>query len=424
MRTSKITLTILFLAFYTTILAQEKVGQIKGQVSDQAQNPIESATSTLLKAADSSIVKITATDKSGKFEFENLPKGKYLVSVSAVGHKPSYTETVELSESTTTINLKPVNVLSISKSLAAVNVDSKKPLVEQRAGKTVINVDASPTNIGLNVLDLLQKSPGVTVDNDGNISLKGKPGVIILIDGKPTYMSGADLASYLKNMQSTALSQIEIMTNPPAKYDAAGNSGIINIKTKKGTIKGMNGSANIGYNVRDYGSVNSGLNLNYRNNKLNLFGNYYGGTYEGVNNLSIQRHFYQADKKTLSSVAEQLTITHYKGNYNGGKAGLDYYFSQKDVAGIVVNANFNDNSQNPYGDSYIKDEGGKVLYKLYSYGDNKRSSNNISSNFNYKHTFDSSGTELTTDLDYIHYNTKGITMEEKQDLIIIFHRKM
>jgi outer membrane receptor protein involved in Fe transport len=387
--------------------AQTNKGQISGLVHDENSNAVEAATSSLLRAADSSVVKITASDKSGKFQLENIADGKYLVSVSAVGHKTAFSEVVEVSASNLSVSIKPINLSSASKALAAVNVDSKKPLIEQKAGKTVINVEASATNIGLNALELLQKSPGVTVDNDGNISLKGKQGVMILIDGKPTYMSGADLAAHLKNMQSTALSQIEIMTNPPAKYDAAGNSGIINIKTKKGTIKGMNGSANLGYNVREYGSVNSGLNLNYRNNKLNLFGNYYGGTYEGKNNLSIKRRFYQADKTTISSVADQLTITHYKGNYYGGKAGLDYYFSKKDFAGIVVAGNFNDNSQNPFGDSYIRDNTGKVLYKLSSLGDNGRSSKNISSNFNYKHTFDSTGKELTTDLDYIHYNNRG-----------------
>jgi iron complex outermembrane receptor protein len=393
----------------TGIFAQQNNGKISGVVYDGDQKPVESATSSLLKALDSSVIKTTASDKSGKFAFENIVLGKYLVSVSAVGHKPEFSEVIEVSESNSNVNLKPINPLSVSKSLAEVHVDNKKPLIEQKAGKTVINVEASATNVGLNVLDLLQKSPGVTVDNDGNISLKGKQGVMILIDGKPTYMSGPDLAAYLKNMQSTALSQIEIMTNPPAKYDAAGNSGIINIKTKKGAIKGMNGSANLGYNDRYYGNINGGLNLNYRNNKLNLFGNYYGGNYEGVNNLSIKRRFYQADKTTISSTAEQLTSTHYKGHYNGGKAGLDYYFSKKDVAGIVVSGNFNDNSQDVSGDSYIRDNKGKVLYKLSSPGDNDRNGKDISSNFNYKHTFDSLGTELTTDLDYIHYNNKSNT---------------
>ena len=159
------------------------------------------------------------------------------------------------------VTLKTIELVPQAKSISGVTVTSKKPFIEQKAGKTVINVEASPTNTGLNALELLEKSPGVTVDNDGNISLKGKQGVLILIDGKPTYMSGADLAALLKNMQSSSLEQIEIMTNPPAKYDAAGNSGIINIKTKKGIVKGMNGTANCGYTQGIYGRFNGGLIL-------------------------------------------------------------------------------------------------------------------------------------------------------------------
>ncbi|MEO6456106.1 MAG: TonB-dependent receptor [Ginsengibacter sp.] len=398
--------TLLLSATLHLCFAQVNTGKIEGTVADSKNKTIENATASLIKAIDSSKIKLTLSDKMGRFSFENLPNGKYIVSISAVGNSSS-SQVVEVSEADKKIVLKPFLLVPSIKSLSTVKVNSNRPLIEQKAGKTVINVDASPTNIGLNVLELLEKSPGVTVDNDGNISLKGKQGVMILIDGKPTYMSGPDLAAYLKNMQSTNLSQIEIMTNPPAKYDAAGNSGIINIKTKKGVIKGMNGSANIGYNSRVYGSTNGGINLNYRNNKLNLFGSYYGGAYEGYNNLTIKRRFYQGDKTTISSIADQNTITHYKGEYNGGKAGLDYYFSKKDVAGFVVNANFNDNTQDPFGDSYIRDNSGKVLYKLYSLGNNGRSSTNLSSNFNYKHTYDSTGRELTADFDYIHYNNKS-----------------
>src|SRR5262249_53112422 len=137
----------------------------------------------------------------------------------------------------------------------------------------------------------------VSVDNDGNISLKGKTGVMILIDGKPTYLSGQDLANLLKNMQSTSLDQIEIMTNPPAKYDAAGNSGIINIKTKKGVVKGMNGSANLNYTQGLYARFNGSANFNYRNNKLNVFGGYNGGHYHGYNNLIIDRKMYEGNDR-------------------------------------------------------------------------------------------------------------------------------
>ena len=170
-----------------------------------------------------------------------------------------------------------------------------------RAGKTVVNVDASPTNTGLNVLEILEKSPGVAVDNDGNVSVKGKSGVLILIDGKQTYLSGTQLASFLKSIQANSLDQIEIMTNPPAKYDASGNAGVINIKTKKGTIRGMNGNVSLTYNQGYYAKYFGGANFNYRNEKLNIFGSYDGGQWEGLGTLTIDRNFYKNDVFSGSS---------------------------------------------------------------------------------------------------------------------------
>ena len=114
-------------------------------------------------------------------------------------------------------------------------------LIERKIDRTVINVDAAISNEGSTALEVLEKSPGVTVDKDGNISLKGKQGVMIMLDGKPSYLTGPELANLLRSMPSNNLDQIEIMTNPSAKYDAAGNSGIINIKTKKNKQKGFNG---------------------------------------------------------------------------------------------------------------------------------------------------------------------------------------
>jgi hypothetical protein len=112
-------------------------------------------------------------------------------------------------------------------------VTAKKPFIEQQIDKTIVNVENSVVSAGNTAIEILEKSPGVTVDKDGNISLKGKQNVMVMLDGKPTYMSSSDLANMLRNMQSTQLDKIEIMTNPPAKYDAAGNAGVINIRLKK-----------------------------------------------------------------------------------------------------------------------------------------------------------------------------------------------
>lgn len=400
-----LSLTFLSLASY----AQIKNGRILGAVIDGSTKTIESATITLLKAKDSSVVKMAIADKSGKYEFENVPEGRYIVAISAVGHEKGFSAPVEISAASTAVEVKTIELVPQAQAITGVTVTAKKPAIEQKPGKMVVNVDASPTNAGLTAMELLEKSPGVTVDNDGNISVKGKQGVMILVDGKPTYMSGADLAALLKNMQSSSIDQIEIMTNPPAKYDASGNSGIINIKTKKGIVKGMNGNANVGYTQGLYARFNGGANLNYRNNKLNVFGGYNGGTYEGYNRLLIDRKLYAADKVTLLRTIDQVSRPHFEGVYHNAKVGMDYYFTKKDVAGVVINGNFNTNDEDPYSNTNIRDNTGKLMSKLESFGDNSRKSSNITTNFNYKHTFDSTGREISTDLDWAYYDNDSRT---------------
>ncbi len=311
----------------------------------------------------------------------------------------------------TKANKKPVT--DSIKTLDAVTVSAKTPVIQQKAGMMIMNVSASSTSIGMTALELLEKSPGVTVDNDGKISLKGKQGVLVLVDGKPTYMSGADLAAYLKNMQSSNIDQIEIMTNPPAKYDAAGNSGIINIKTKKGLKKGMNGNTNIGYAQGVYGKLNGGLNLNYRNEKLNVFGGYNGGVAERFTNININRRFYDAGGVFTGS-ADQLSSMPLKNTYHTVKAGADYSISGKDIVGFVINGNFSNNDQEPFSFTNVRDGAGDVLYKLHSQGESIRRSTNVSTNVNYKHRFDSAGRELSADADYVYYknnNTSSLSTQ-------------
>lgn len=410
--------TWLFLSLLSAtqlVQAQQAKGVIKGQVTDGGARAAESATISLLHAKDSSLVKIGLGDKTGSFQFEHLNTGKYLVSVSAVGHETVYSETVEITAAGNTVQLKALQLVPVAKSVTGVTVVSRKPLIEQKAGKTVINVEASSTNTGLNAMELLEKTPGVSVDNDGNISVKGKQGVTVLIDGKPTYLSGADLAALLKNMQSSQLDQIEVMTNPPAKYDAAGNSGIINIKTKKGLMRGMNGNANLNYSQGFYARYNGGVNLNYRNEKLNVFGGYNGGRYENYNRMLIDRNLYDANSVKLRSI-DQVSRNHPYGTYNNIKAGADYYFNKKNVAGIVVNTGFNNNDEDPYNRTNIRDADGNVTSRFYSFSANKRRSTNISTNFNYKHTFDSTGRELTTDVDVLYYRNRSNNQLTTQSL--------
>lgn len=224
-----------FILFSVLILFCVFSGQsqsaIKGIIKDEAGKPVVSVTVSLLLAVDSAAVKFAVSDKEGQYYFSNIKKGEYFIFLSCVGYDKAYSPVIVLDKDVAEI---PQLILRHSKRiLDNVTVTGSRPFIEMHLDKMVINVEASPTNAGANVLEVLAKSPAISVDLNENISLNGKQGVLILIDGKTTYLSGKDLSALLESMPASDIDQIEIMTNPPAKYEAEGMAGIINIKTKK-----------------------------------------------------------------------------------------------------------------------------------------------------------------------------------------------
>ncbi len=289
----KIILLLASCLFFLTSAIAQNAGKISGSVL-KTEKPVEGATVSLLRAKDSATVKLSASNKEGFFVFEKVADGKYLVSVTAVGHQKAFSKVLEITPEQQNIQVSRIALTPVSNDLAGVTVNAKRALVEQRIDRTIVNVDASITNIGTSALEVLEKSPGVTVDTDGNISLKGKEGVLIMVDGRPTQLSGADLANLLRNMNSNQLDQIEIMTNPPARYDAAGNAGVINIKTKKIITSGTNGSASVTYTQGRYAKTAESFNFNYREGKVNVFTNLSHNYQKRYVTLDIDRNIYNS----------------------------------------------------------------------------------------------------------------------------------
>ncbi|HEV7781357.1 MAG TPA: TonB-dependent receptor, partial [Chitinophagaceae bacterium] len=286
--------------FLSGAFAQNKAGKIGGLVSDATGKPLGSISVSLLKAKDSSLVKAAVSNKEGEYDFDNIAEGNYFISTTSIGFERAASAVFTISASNSSIQVPSLQMVSAAKGLSEVTVTAKKPFIETKIDKTIVNVDASPTSAGATALEVLEKSPGISVDNDGNISLRGKAGVIIMLDGKLSYLSAADLANLLKNMPASSLDQIEIMTNPSAKYDASGNSGVINIKTKKGKNAGFNGSFMVGYTSSIYKprsalylipKTQNSVNFNWRKNKINLFGNYNPNMFRGRNTLTFENRF-------------------------------------------------------------------------------------------------------------------------------------
>lgn len=382
--------------------AQQNNPELQGKVINK-QQPVESAMVSLLLARDSSVVKTALADKSGMYRFQQVGSGKYLLLANMVGFEKAYSGPFEWNGSATKM-LPDIQLMAKANGLAEVTVSTKKPLIEQKADRTIVNVEASSTNAGATAMEILEKSPGISVDKDGNISLKGKEGVVIYMDGRPTYLSGPDLVNLLKNTQGSQLDQIEIMTNPPARYDAAGNAGVINIRTKKSKVVGFNGSVTAGYGQGVYARNNQNIQLNYRKNKLNFFGNIGRNERLGFQNIAIDRRFIDGNSKQIVSFFEQVTD---RGTYNhsyNGKLGIDYYLSNKTTMGLVYSGFNNKGGGYSVGNIDIFNSQHSFINKTIAYNGNADSWKNNSLNFNLRHQLDSAGREISFDADYLTYN--------------------
>lgn len=380
-------------------------GQVSGRVTDEQQKGIEGASVTLLRVRDSSLYKILVTDKQGAFDLSNVPAGDYRISVTAIGYTVVPAQVFEVG-SDRVIRLSDIRLAPQSASLHEVEVVGRRPLIEMRPDRMILNVDASITNVGGTALEVLQKSPGVTVDKDGNISLKGKQGVTVMLDGKPSYLSGADLAALLSSMSASQLDQIEIMTNPPAKYDAAGNAGIINIRTKKNKGKGFNGSINLGYGQGRYPKTTNSLNLNYRTEKYNLFLSYNSNYIRGFTDLHIIRHYLAPDATTVTAIFDEPTYIRRRLSNNTLKLGVDYYLSKKTTLGAVLSGFITHRDTRGDGSGYLEDPKGIIDSSVYTASDSYNKVHNGTVNLNLRHSFDSAH-ELSADVDYIIYSGRN-----------------
>lgn len=393
-----------FLGLFVAGFAQND-GKVHGSVIDGSQKTIESATIALVRARDSSTVKFSIADKTGKFAFENVPAGRYLVAITAVGHQKGFSESFEVNAANSAVQLKTIELIPQAKSMGSVTVTAKKPLIEQKIDRTVVNVEASVTNVGSSALEVLEKSPGITVDKDGNISLKGKDGVMVMVDGRPTQLGGTDLANMLRSMNANQLDQIEIMTNPPARFDASGNAGVINIKTKKNKQAGYNGSVSLGYGQGRYPKFNESANLNYKTGKVNLFTNLSHNSRNHFNDLYIQRNLRNRNTKVLENYFDQSAHMRMKGNAYNAKLGMDYFATKNTTYGVVFTGFSSPGTFSNRNLTLISDANGTLESQTKATVNNKQVWKNFSTNLNFRTLLDTTGKEPTADLDYINYNS-------------------
>ncbi len=395
---------ILILAVtFNGIFAQAQQTAVKGKIVDSHSKFVSGATVSLLNTNDSSFVKAVITDNAGNFIIESNKGGNFIISATAVGHEKVYSHSFVVFENNISV-LQDVSIVEKQKTLENIAVVAKKAFIERKLDKTVINVDASITSAGSTAMEVLEKSPGIAVDKDGKISLKGKQGVIVLIDGKQTYMGAQDLASYLQAMPAANLEQIELMPNPSAKYDASGNSGVINIKTKRNKQKGFNGSVKntlaVGRFVR---SLNT-INLNYKNGKLNVFSTFGVNHRKSFQQLDINRKYYDANSK-LNAIFDQTATFIRSNNNNNAKIGVDFYATKKTTIGLLFNGSISPSAQDGTNISFLKNADNVTNSILSSGNTDNEKWKNAGLNLNLRHVFDSAGRELTVDVDALQYKS-------------------
>jgi iron complex outermembrane receptor protein len=386
---------ILFLLLVTVCSIASNAQQISGLTKDADGNALKGATISLMRDTGRAVIKLAVTKDNGAYVFENVKAGKYRVSASHVGFAPSVSPVFELAGESA--NVPEMKLAKASAQMTSVTVTATKPIVEVKSDKMVLNVEGTINSVGSDALELLRKSPGVMVDKDENLSVNGKNGVQVYVDGRPTPLSGQDLSNYLKSIQSSNIEAIEIITNPSAKYEAAGNAGIINIRLKKNKSLGTNGSVNAGVNFGDYPKYNTGFTLNHRSKSVNIFGNYSFSEGKNKNTIGL-------DRTVLDTSFNQEGTMTMKNRSHNYKAGVDYFINKQSTIGVMVNGTIADPNMSNYGRTPITYIPSNTVDRiLVADNTNEMKRNNFNLNLNYSYNT-ASGKSLTLNADHGYYD--------------------
>ncbi|MES2288010.1 MAG: outer membrane beta-barrel family protein [Bacteroidota bacterium] len=367
--------------------------QISGKIADGSNAAIPYAPIALMNSTDSTIYKGILTDEKGNYCFNGIKAGTYILKILVVGFADTYSEKIEF-DSTSKI-IAPIIVKIATQNLNEVTVNAIKDPIEYKNGNIIVNIEGSPLAVGNSVYDLLSHLPGVIVQND-NITIQGSSGVKIFIDDRVQQMSGQQLINLLRSINSSSIEKIEILKNPPVKYDASGTAGIINIKTKKIKITGFSGSVNYNLAQGVYNVNSGGVSLNYKWNKVAIFSNVDG--YMG--RLRFDNNFKKSiTTNSVTTVFDQQAHDYDNGKYLTINLGADWYVNKNNILGFRFQSNPGYAMRSTSGNNYISDN--SLGYSQLNYNSATPNSWTYNSyNFSAEHLFDTLGTKLTFSTDY------------------------
>lgn len=387
--------------FISFVSAQSLTGVVRTTAGD----PAEFASLQLLRAADSSFVAGASAGADGAFQFQNFAPGAYCVRAVLIGYADVFSPLVSV-KTGDALALQPI-ILAAPMQLKEATVTARLPRIERQIDKIVVNVEGSALAAGNNALELLQRAPGVFVTPQGAVMLDGKSGVMVMVDGKPTQLSGDQLLAYLQSIPAETIAKLELIARPSSKYDAEGASGIINIKLKKNQQLGLNGTLSGGITQSIHARLRGGLNLNYRPGKVNFFGN--GSVVDGGQSVGQSIERYAGGKR----FDQQNPLVEHFGT-TAFKAGADYFASEKHTFGLLVQGNFYQNNALKDNVTLISNEGSvRVDSTLHSVIIAPSGNDRLTYNVNYRFA-DTLGNELTFDADAISFQSDGTNTLDNQ----------
>jgi outer membrane receptor protein involved in Fe transport len=366
---------------------------IKGTIIDDEGSPLEAAVISLLDATNKKFIKAALSNEKGDFSI-NTKEGKYLVKISILGFK-EYSKEFSITSSK---NLGKIQLKTEAENLDEVVIKTEKPMVQVLADKTVFNVQNTINAAGDSGFDLLRKAPGIIVDNNDNVIVEGKTGVLFYVDGKPSVLRGQDLVNFLKTLQSSDIESIEIITQPSSRYDAEGNAGIVNIVLKRDKTLGTNGTIGSGFTYGDFARYNNAVSFNNRNKKTSLYGTFSNRVGNSFNFINLYR-------TQSNTIFDARTETEAYNNSNNARFGFDYYANKKSTFGIILSGNFNNGNSDSNSRTPIIPIGNTAPDQVLVAGsDTNSDTSNLYGNLNYKFK-DKKGYSLNVDVDYGRYTS-------------------
>ncbi|MFZ4475797.1 MAG: TonB-dependent receptor domain-containing protein [Saprospiraceae bacterium] len=372
---------------------------LKGKVQNPEGEPVVFANVVLYRSADSVFTKAGVSDDAGRFELQNLKAGNYYVVSTYLGLSDLKKTNIQLLENQT-LDLETLTFQSNSVKLAEATISATRPFVEVKADRTVFNVEGTINNIGTDALSLLRKAPAVTVDNNDNLSLLGRSGVLVYVDGKRLPLSGADLSTYLQNLPAEVIDRIEIITNPGAKYEAEGNAGIIDIRLKKNKNLGANGALNSSVSQGKHYRSNLTGNGNYRNKYLNAFGTASIGSGVGINEMDFVSYLNNMVQEEINDSKNDWR------NYNY-RAGIDFPIAEYHTIGLLAGGGKTTSDNTSYNHITLAQAANPTQIDSILIANNTANSTRKQQTYNLNYRYDNTkGRSFNFDLDYGNYNNQ------------------